>query len=327
MRFLKSVFLSVLVALAVAVPALADPWTVNLAPPQRPENYSILVCWDGSTNAAVLCGNSVHPIYVAGLAAINADTTNIASNTAALLTVTGAESDAACITDGGTCSLEALLKRANGRLTNLLTAIGSPLQAGVSASPGADASLAVAIQGVTGGKPIGVTAARSPQMYAATQVGYTAYATPTDMTCLPGSATKTVYPLQIFAAFHTTAAGVSQVFYIKRSTANSGGTASSPTVIPYDSANPAATTAPVFYTGAPSLGSSLGNLFVQELSTTTPVTLSTNSISNFGTGTQAFGVGIGLALHGTGEELCVNFNGVALPVGFTANMTWQWLEQ
>ena len=42
----------------------------------------------------------------------------------------GALADAACATDNGTCSEQALLKRANQRLTTAITALGSPLQAG-----------------------------------------------------------------------------------------------------------------------------------------------------------------------------------------------------
>jgi len=49
----------------------------------------------------------------------------------ALVTL-GTEADAACSTDNGTCTAEALLKRANQRDTSIITALGSPLQAGGS---------------------------------------------------------------------------------------------------------------------------------------------------------------------------------------------------
>jgi hypothetical protein len=44
----------------------------------------------------------------------------------------GSTTDTACLTDNGTCSQIALLKRENQRLTSLITAVGSPLQAGGS---------------------------------------------------------------------------------------------------------------------------------------------------------------------------------------------------
>lgn len=45
---------------------------------------------------------------------------------------TGAEADAACSTDNGSCTTQALLKRLNQRITSLISALGSPLQAGGS---------------------------------------------------------------------------------------------------------------------------------------------------------------------------------------------------
>lgn len=49
----------------------------------------------------------------------------------ALVTI-GALADAACTTDNAACSLAALAKRNNQRLTSILTALGSPFQAGGS---------------------------------------------------------------------------------------------------------------------------------------------------------------------------------------------------
>lgn len=56
----------------------------------------------------------------------------------------GTTTDAACATDNGTCTEIALIKRENQRLTSIITALGSPFQAGASigntsfASPVAD---------------------------------------------------------------------------------------------------------------------------------------------------------------------------------------------
>jgi hypothetical protein len=44
----------------------------------------------------------------------------------------GTEADAACSTDNGTCTDTALFKRENQRLTSLITALGTPFQAGGS---------------------------------------------------------------------------------------------------------------------------------------------------------------------------------------------------
>lgn len=47
-------------------------------------------------------------------------------------TAQGTTTDAACATDNGTCTEIALLKRENQRLTTLITAVGSPFQAGAN---------------------------------------------------------------------------------------------------------------------------------------------------------------------------------------------------
>lgn len=168
---------------------------------------------------------------------------------------------------------------------------------------------------------------RSAPIYFATQAAYAAYATPTDMACLPGSATKVIYPLQIFVNLHATAASFITVNFVKRSTANTGGGASSPTAASYDSGNPAATTTPVFYSSAPSLGSAVGTTYILEVLTATLVAANSNSVSNGFSSSQIIPIGPYEALRGTGESICVNLGGAALPAGFTSNFTWQWIEQ
>jgi hypothetical protein len=48
------------------------------------------------------------------------------------ITTVGTEADAACATDNGTCTLEALTKRLNQRVSSAITALGTPFQAGGS---------------------------------------------------------------------------------------------------------------------------------------------------------------------------------------------------
>lgn len=59
----------------------------------------------------------------------------------------GTTTDAACATDNGTCTVEALLKRENQRLTSLLTAVGAPYQAN-GALPLPTGAATSALQGV-----------------------------------------------------------------------------------------------------------------------------------------------------------------------------------
>jgi hypothetical protein len=69
--------------------------------------------WSGSGNATVV-----------------ATTKYIGTSAAATAAVLGTTADTACATDNGTCSLAALSKRGNQRLTTINTTLGSPLQAG-----------------------------------------------------------------------------------------------------------------------------------------------------------------------------------------------------
>jgi hypothetical protein len=66
-----------------------------------------------------------------GSATATNQTSQITQETA-INAVLGLQVDAACSTDNGTCTVAALFKRNNQRLTSILTAIGSPLQAGGS---------------------------------------------------------------------------------------------------------------------------------------------------------------------------------------------------
>lgn len=67
MRILYRIVGGLFALFAMASAAHAtDPWTASLYPnAQRPENYSIIECWDpGDPTTAKLCGNTTHPLIV-----------------------------------------------------------------------------------------------------------------------------------------------------------------------------------------------------------------------------------------------------------------------
>lgn len=64
------------------------------------------------------------------LATTATNTGTTATNVTTTNTNVGAPGATACVTDNGSCSLNALLQRNNQRLTSLITAVGSPFQAG-----------------------------------------------------------------------------------------------------------------------------------------------------------------------------------------------------
>lgn len=64
--------------------------------------------------------------------------------------------------------------------------------------------------------------------------------------------------LKVGVSFNASAAGVTNVLLLKRSTANSGGTASTPTPVPHDSGDGACNSTVSQYSANPTLGTSLG---------------------------------------------------------------------
>lgn len=165
--------------------------------------------------------------------------------------------------------------------------------------------------------------------------GYTAYATPTDLYCIFGSNTKTVYITGMGMQVQTTAAALQTIDVIKRSTANTGGNPTTLTAISYDSTNAAATAAVTSYASAPSLGTAVATVetrIVQSATlTATPAQISftngVNSSVNASAGDQITAVTQPFTLRGTGESLCFNYKGAALTGGFTAYLFAEWVEQ
>lgn len=152
---------------------------------------------------------------------------------------------------------------------------------------------------------------------------FVAASTATDFFTLTGSATKTIRIIRIgMSATQTTSAEVNLIL-LKRSTANSGGTSTSPTIVPNDSGDAAGTAVARAYTANPtSLGSLVGNL--RNFKLTVPViavggnaTAPIEQIEYFG---DKFGKG--LVLRGTGEVFALNLNSATV----TGNNFSVWIE-
>lgn len=163
--------------------------------------------------------------------------------------------------------------------------------------------------------------------YRYTANGYTAYTTPTDLFCLSGSASKTVYVTMFGQAGNATAATLETTYFIKRSAANTGGTSTTPTPVSIDSTNAAATAVMTVYTAAPSLGTAVGTLAIVTFNfaaLTAPGTFS--NIYTFATTEGLNTYQQPITLRGTSESLCANFNGAAWPLGGTDLITVEWTE-
>jgi hypothetical protein len=159
--------------------------------------------------------------------------------------------------------------------------------------------------------------------FSATVTANAAYATPTDLLVLPGSATagKVVKLVRFDIASVATAAGIYTVHLIKRTTGNTGGTSAAMTITKLDS-NDTATAAPVTYSVVPTtLGTGTDITAVRLFQNT--LTLQPERLSFlFGNGPME-----ALTLRGVAQAFAVNFNAVALPAGSLFDMTIYWTEE
>lgn len=157
---------------------------------------------------------------------------------------------------------------------------------------------------------------------------FTPPATPTDLFTITGSGTKTVRVISVLAGFTQTTAGNNRIYTVKRSTANSGGSSSAPTAVPFDSTNAAATATVLSYTGNSTPGSLVGNLAINNCYS--PILATGTSGPDYqltpnGIVTELLAQPV--TLRGTGEVLAINFNGAALPSGLSVVGTIVWLEE
>jgi hypothetical protein len=155
----------------------------------------------------------------------------------------------------------------------------------------------------------------------------TPVASTTDIAELYGSASKTIYVKRVLVALSYTSSGTVNppCFLVKRSTANSSGTATTETVVPLDSNNTGTAVAKT-YTANPTTGTLVGRVASTLLGT----------VYNPGTGSQA-GYHVlyesgpdkpALVLRGTGQGVCVNFNGTKPDGGSPlVSVVFEWSEK
>lgn len=105
-----------------------------------------------------------------------------------------------------------------------------------------------------------VTLAGSQVLYSAAIDDLAAANTCTDLLRISGSATKTVFVQEIRISATATAGKTLDIRLARRSTANSGGTASQPTVVKHDTDSAAGTAVVDAYTANPTVGTLVGLL-------------------------------------------------------------------
>lgn len=162
--------------------------------------------------------------------------------------------------------------------------------------------------------------------YVAFGTAYAGYATPTDMMVLKGSASKVVRVSAFIMLIQSTVATLVSVDFVKRTAANTGGTASQPTINKLDSNDAAATAVLDLYSVIPaSLGA--GATLYRQTALTAVLTSAPTSF-NVANGVSGSGITLikPVTLRGVAESFAFNLGGAALPAGFTANYQVLWTE-
>jgi hypothetical protein len=143
--------------------------------------------------------------------------------------------------------------------------------------------------------------------YSSAIVGMALATSATDVFTIAGAAGKVIRILRIQASLTiTTAAQYLDVSVVKRSALDTGGTATNPACVPYDSSSPAAAATVAAYTGNPSLGTAVGVVAAEHVFaplTGTPAAGVPLCTFDFGDRSQQ-----ALVLRSAAQQVAVNLN-------------------
>ncbi len=154
-------------------------------------------------------------------------------------------------------------------------------------------------------------------IYSAAVSGITVAATPTDVFTITGGAGKTIRVLEVELTGTTTSGSPVSVnaAWIKRSTANSGGTRVATTIVPLDSNNAAPVATVGHYTANPTLGTAVGAVLARR------VTFNASGLTGAISG-KAFDVPV--VLRGTSQQLSLNLNSTTVTGNIlSATIIWE----
>jgi hypothetical protein len=154
----------------------------------------------------------------------------------------------------------------------------------------------------------------------------TSPASATDVFIINGAAAKIIKVWRIWVTTIQTTAGVNSWAILKRSTANTGGTAVATTKVPLDSSDAAASALVQHYTANPTTGTLVGNVWLGRVAS--PATATTGFAKELGTMVD-FSILCGkpVVLSSAAEGLALNFLGVSPPTGMASICGVQWTEE
>lgn len=166
------------------------------------------------------------------------------------------------------------------------------------------------------------------QTYSATAFNILPAANATDVFTITGSNTRTIYVHSVKVTGTRTSHQHNTIVLLKRSTANTGGTSTTRTAVPYDSTNGAATAVVLAYTANPTLGTLIGEIYSATVSLPAQ---SPNNAQNNGSGVVPWSwsfsaIGQPITLRGNSQVLAVNLNGVTV-AGGSLQYIVEWSEE
>lgn len=143
----------------------------------------------------------------------------------------------------------------------------------------------------------------SKASYSASISALATAATATDIFTIKGSGTKTVSITQIVITGLATTAISVPVSILIRSSADTGGTSTTPTIVPHDSSDAAATAVVNAYTANPTTGTLVGAIRSERVAFPLTGALPSRAVYDFGVRPSK-----PIVLRGTSQQLCINFN-------------------
>lgn len=160
--------------------------------------------------------------------------------------------------------------------------------------------------------------------------GYNAYgnlSTPTDMMCLENGGTNYIGVVSFSMQINSTTGTLEEVYFIKRSALDTGGSSSTVTPIKARTSDSASTATFRLFTAAPSLGTAIGTWTGVSVPTTVATSAPAvyNIFSNNSNGVPITGVNKTLILS-PNEALCMNWNGATWITGAVGRFNAQWVE-
>jgi hypothetical protein len=275
-----------------------------------------------NVSAALPTGtNSIGQVTANAGTNLNTSALALEATQVAQSTLLGAVTETAPANDTASSGLNGRLQRIAQRLTSILTALSDRTQKTQITNGTVDGEiLATPVLGTSNGlvvRPIPY----EPQTYSAAATGFASAASATDVFTITGSGSKTirVHSLRVSASTTSGSAIKLNISLIRRSTADSGGTAVAATVVKNDTDNAAGTATVNHYTANPTLGTAVGTMRAVSIA------VANNGINGGNVNFDFAAQGQPIILRGTSQQLAVNFGAVTI-TGAIVSIFAEWSE-